>query len=149
MIVNGMTPVVTSIAREDQDLSCLYIEGFVGEFQVKFTLVDGHVQIELVSKAVVRRISCKTYGCKDTSMRLANDTVILLPCYTWLDINVSGVLGRVKAYVMPIEMSFLILFSRRWLARVLSRTVRDMIFAATIATAGLWVMITSTFLLHK
>jgi hypothetical protein len=51
-------------------------------------------------------------------MRLANDSVVPLPCYAWLDINVSGVLARVKAYVMPIEMSFLILLSRRWLSRV-------------------------------
>jgi hypothetical protein len=90
----------------------------VGGFKVTLTLVDGGAQIELVSEAVVRQIGCKTYPCKDTAMRLANDSVVPLPCYAWLDINVSGVLARVKAYVMPIEMSFLILLSRRWLSRV-------------------------------
>jgi hypothetical protein len=117
-IVKGIPPAVTCLAEEDKDVSCLYISCFVGGFKVSLTLVDGGAQIELVSEAVVRQIGCKTYTCKDTAMRLANDSVVPLPCYAWLDINVSGVLARVKAYVMPIEMSFLILLSRRWLSRV-------------------------------
>jgi hypothetical protein len=117
-IVKGIPPAVTCLAEEDKDVSCLYISCFVGGFKVSLTLVDGGAQIELVSKAVVRQIGCKTYTCKDTAMRLANDSVVPLPCYAWLDINVSGVLARVKAYMMPIEMSFLILLSRRWLSRV-------------------------------
>jgi hypothetical protein len=117
-IVRGVPPGVTCLAEEDKDVSCLYITCFVGGFKVTLTLVDGGAQIALVSEAVVRQIGCKTYPCKDTAMRLANNSVVPPPCYAWLDINVSGVLARVKAYVMPIEMSFLILLSRRWLSRV-------------------------------
>jgi hypothetical protein len=111
-------PVVTAMAREDQDVSCLYIESYVNGYRVVLTLVDGGAQIELVSEAVVKSIGCKTYSCKDTAMRLANDSIVPLPCYAWLDVNVSGVLARIKAYVMPIEMSFQLLLSRRWLSRV-------------------------------
>jgi hypothetical protein len=111
-------PVVTAMAADDMDVSCLYIDSYVNGYKVDLTLVDGGAQIELVSEAVVKAIRCKTYPCKDTAMRLANDAVVPLPCYAWLDVNVSGVLARVKAYVMPIEMSFLMLLSRRWLARV-------------------------------
>jgi hypothetical protein len=111
-------PVVTAMAADDKDVSCLYIDSYVNGYKVDLTLVDGGAQIELVSEAVIKAIQCKTYSCKDTAMRLANDSVVPLPCYAWLDINVSGVLARVKAYVMPIEMSFLMLLSRRRLARV-------------------------------
>jgi hypothetical protein len=111
-------PVVTAIAREDQDVSCLYIVSYVNGYRVVLTLVDGGAQIELISEAVVKAIGCKTYSCKDMAMRLANDSIVPLPCYAWLDVNVSGVLARIKAYVMPIEMSFQLLLSRRWLSRV-------------------------------
>jgi hypothetical protein len=117
-MVKCVPPAVTSMAREDKDVSCLYIDCFVSGYKVTLTLVDGGAQIELVSESVIRQIGCKTYSCKDTAMRLANDSVVPLPYYAWLDINVSGVLARIKAYVMTIEMSFLILLSRRWLSRV-------------------------------
>jgi hypothetical protein len=117
-MVKGVPPAVTSMAKDDKDVSCLYIDCFVGGYKVTLTLVDGGAQIELVSESVIRKIGCKTYSCKDTAMRLANDSVVPLPYYAWLDINVCGVLARIKAYVMPIEMSFLILLSRRWLSRV-------------------------------
>jgi hypothetical protein len=117
-VVEGVPPVVTSMAADDKDMSCMYIESYVGGYRVSQTLVDGGAQIELVSEKVVRHIGCTTYTCKDTAMRLANDSIVPLPCYAWLDVNVGGVLSRVKTYVMPIEMSFSLLLSRRWLSRV-------------------------------
>lgn len=49
---------------------------------------------------------------------MANDAVVPLPSHVWLDINVMGILARIKAFVMPIRLSYGILLSRRWLARV-------------------------------
>jgi hypothetical protein len=116
--VESFPPVVTSKAADDRDISCMYIGSYVGGYRVALTLVDGGAQIELVSEKVVKCISYKTYTCKDTAMRLANDSIVPLPSYASLDVNVGGVLSRVKAYGMPIEMSFSLVMSRRWLSGV-------------------------------
>ena len=51
-------------------------------------------------------------------MQLANDVVVELPSYAWLEVNVQGVVARVKAFVVPAKLSYDLLLSRRWTSRV-------------------------------
>lgn len=57
-------------------------------------------------------------GCTDLGIRMADDTAVPLPSHVWLDISVTGILVRIKAFVMLIRLSYNILLSRRWLARL-------------------------------
>ena len=49
---------------------------------------------------------------------MADDTLIALDHFVWLDINVAGVLARLKVYVVPVIQTYTILLSRRWLRRM-------------------------------
>jgi len=51
-------------------------------------------------------------------MRLADDRLVVLKNYVWLDVVVTGVLARVQAYEVAVSQTYQLLLSRRWLKRV-------------------------------
>ena len=51
-------------------------------------------------------------------MRLADDSLVRLDYYVWADIIVAGVVARIKAYIVPVSVTYKVLLSRRWLKRV-------------------------------
>ena len=51
-------------------------------------------------------------------MRLADDSLVPLESNVWLDVNVEGVVAKVRAYVMPVTVTYKIFLSRIWLKRM-------------------------------
>jgi len=50
-------------------------------------------------------------------MRLADDRLVVLKNYVWIDIVVAGVLERIKAYQVALSPTYHLLLSRCWLQR--------------------------------
>ena len=96
----------------------MYISVYIRDKRQDEVLVDGGAMVDLISDGVVDELGLTRYPCNDLGIRMADDTVAPLPWHVWLDINVAGILARIKAFVMPIRLSYNILLSRRWLARV-------------------------------
>ena len=124
-----VAPAITTLAQDDRDVDCLYITVFIEDAPVDLTLVDGGAMIELISDRVVKNLGLKSFPCNDLAMRLANDDIVRLPSYVWINVNVAGVLARIKAFVMPIQMSYNLLLSRRWTTRV--KAVEDHVASNT------------------
>jgi hypothetical protein len=114
-----MPPTITSIAKEDLgDAEAMYIEAWVGDTNISDILVDGGSMVDLIGTQIAQLLQLPMYRTTDMGIRLADDTLIALDHYVWLDINVGGVLTRLKVYVVPVVQTYTILLSRRWLRRV-------------------------------
>ena len=74
--------------------------------------------IDLIAKDVVEKLQLEKHPVHDLGMRLADDSLVPLESYVWLDVNVDGIVARVRAYVMPVMVTYKILLSRRWLKRM-------------------------------
>ena len=86
--------------------------------QLEEVLFNGRAMVDLMSDRVVDKLGLTRYPCNNLGIRMADDTVAPLPWHVWLDINLASILICIKAFVMPIRLSYNILLSRRWLARV-------------------------------
>jgi len=114
------SPEVLSEALPDngQETECLYIEAWVGSQKIPDVLVDGGAMLELISKDLVKRLGLVRYPVDGLAIRLADDQLIPLHFYVWLDIVVAGVLARIKAYEVEVSHTYQLLLSRRWLRQV-------------------------------
>lgn len=121
VVSNVLSEYVSSAA--DKDVECLYITAMVNGEEVHSVLIDGGAQVDLVSEKVVDKLNLQTYPCDNLAIRLANDQLVKLPRYAWINVAVSGIMSKIKAYVMPIEASYHLLLSRRWTSRV--RAIED------------------------
>ena len=74
--------------------------------------------VDLIGTKVAQQLDLTLHRTADMGIRLADDTLIALDYYVWLDINVGGVLAKLKVYVVPVVQTYTILLSRRWLRRV-------------------------------
>jgi len=74
--------------------------------------------VDLIGTQVAQQLDLPLYKTTDMGIRLADHKLIALDHYVWLDINVGGVLARLKVYVVPVVQTYTILLSRRWLRRV-------------------------------
>jgi len=101
-----------------EETECLYIEAWVGGQKIPDVLVDGGAMLELISKELVKRLNLVRYPVDGLAIRLADDRLISLRYYVWLDIVVAGVLARIKAYEVEVSHTYQLLLSRRWLRQV-------------------------------
>jgi len=74
--------------------------------------------VDLIRIQVAQQLDLPLYKTTDMGIRLADDTLIVLDHYVWLDINVGGVLASLKVYVVPVVQTYTILLLRHWLRRV-------------------------------
>ena len=111
-------PVKVTDAASDADVECMYITVWCKGVEIPDVLVDGGAMIDLIAKDVVERLDLEKHPVHDLGMRLADDSLVPLESYVWLDVNVEGVVARVRAYVMPVTVTYKILLSRRWLKRM-------------------------------
>ena len=112
-------PIITSRAKEDLgDAEAMYIDAWVGDTKITDILVDGGSMVDLIGTNVAQQLDLTLHKTADMGIRLADDTLIALDYYVWLDINVGGVLAKLKVYVIPVVQTYTILLSRRWLRRV-------------------------------
>ena len=112
------TPLIMTEAHDDGEVNCLYIDAWIGDHLVSDVLVDGGAMLDLISQKVVKKLKLEKHLVKGLGMRLADDSLVRLDHYVWADVIVAGVVARIKAYVVPVFVTYKVLLSRRWLKRV-------------------------------
>ena len=111
--------VVSEASPEAEDnIECLYIEVWVGNMKVPEVLVDAGAMLDLISSQLVDTLRLQRFPVSGLGMRLADDRLVVLKNYVWLDVIVAGVLARIKAYEVAVSQTYKLLLSRRWLKRV-------------------------------
>ena len=111
-------PLHMTKAEEDSEVDCLYITAWCGKTEIPNVLVDGGAMIELISEELVTSLHLDKHPVKDLGIRLADDSLVRLKHYVWVDLNVEGIVARIRAYIMPVKETYQILLSRRWLKRM-------------------------------
>ena len=81
-------------------------------------LVDGGAMLDLISQNMADRFKLEKHLVHGLGMRLADDSLVRLDYYVWADVIVAGVVTRIKAYVVPVSVTYQVLLSCRWLKRV-------------------------------
>jgi len=102
----------------DENIEYLYIEAWVGNFKIPEMLVDAGAMLDLISTPLVNKLKLPRYPVTGLGMRLADDHLVVLRNYVWVDVIVAGILARVKAYEVAVSQTYHLLLSRRWLKRV-------------------------------
>lgn len=111
--------VVSEASPEAEDnIECLYIEAWVGNIMVPEVLVDAGAMLDLISSQLVDALRLQRFPVSGLGMRFADDRLVVLKNYVWLDVIVAGVLARIKAYEVAVSQTYQLLLSRRWLKRV-------------------------------
>ena len=111
--------MILAEAHGDDEVAFLYIDAYIGNQLVGDILVDGGVMLDLISQSVADQLSLEKHVVKGLGMRLADDSLVHgLDYYVWADVVVAGVVTRIKAYVVPVSVTYKVLLSRRWLKRV-------------------------------
>ena len=118
ILVARDTPMVLTRAHEDDEVACLYISAWIGNQQIEDVLVDGGAMLDLMSQGVAERLRLEKHVVRGLGMRLADDSLVRLDYYVWADVVVAGVVARIKAYIVPVSVTYKVLLSRRWLKRV-------------------------------
>ena len=71
--------------------------------------------LDLISGEIVDQLKLERHIVRGLGIRLADDSLVRLDHYVWADVIVSGVIARIKAYVIPFSVTYQVLLSRRWL----------------------------------
>ncbi|KAI9789411.1 MAG: hypothetical protein M1816_006071 [Peltula sp. TS41687] len=105
---------------EEDSITCLYIEAWVGGVKVNRTLVDTGAVVELISPTLVQRIPGLTVHemTENWSLRLADDKKVPITHYVTLEVIVAGIRTVLRAYVMGYSETFEFLLSKNWMTRV-------------------------------
>lgn len=101
-----------------ENMECLYIEAWVGKNKLPEVLVDAGAMLDLISTQLIDKLGFERFPVSGLGMRLADDRLVVLRNYVWLDVVVAGVLARIKAYEVAVSQTYHLLLSRRWLKRV-------------------------------
>ena len=112
------SPVVHTEAHDDDEVNCLYIDAWIGDQLVGDVLVDGGAMLDLISREVADNLKLEKHVVRGLGMRLADDSLVRLNHYVWTNIIVAGVIARIKAFIVPVSVTYKVLLSRRWLKRV-------------------------------
>jgi len=114
----GNRVVSEAAPGSDEKIECLYIEAWVGNYLVPEVLVDAGAMLDLISSQLVAKLKLKRFPVSGLGMRLADDHLVILRNYVWIDVVVAGILARIKAYEVAVSQTYQLLLSRRWLRRV-------------------------------
>ncbi len=115
---------IETVAHEDEEVICLYIDAWIGEEKISKTLVDSGAVVELISQKVVQDLDLPVNQMDEKwTFQLADDGHATVQKYIWVTVNVSGVRALVKAFILGDGQVFDLLLSKRWMYRV--RAVED------------------------
>ena len=111
-------PVKVTDAAPDADVECIYMTVWCEGVPIPDVLGDGRAILDLIAKDVVESLDLEKHPVHDLGMRLADDNLVPLESYVWLDGNVEGVVARVQSYVIPVTVTYTLILSRRYLKRM-------------------------------
>lgn len=112
-------PVIETIAHEDEEVICLYIDAWIRKQKVSKTLVDSGTVVELISRKVVHDLDLQVYRMDEKwTLQLADDGHATVQEYVWVTVNVSEIQALVKAFILGDGQVYNLLLSKRWMYRV-------------------------------
>ena len=114
----GNRVVSEAAPGSDNNIECLYIEAWVRNYLVPEVLVDAGAMLDLISSQLVAKLKLQRFPVSGLGMRLADDRLVILRNYVWIDVVVAGILARIKAYEVTVSQTYQLLHSQRWLRRV-------------------------------
>ncbi|KAG0130027.1 hypothetical protein HOY82DRAFT_610023 [Tuber indicum] len=126
--MKGQMPftIQDALTNEAEDnIECLYVEAWMGHMQLPGVLVDAGAMLDLISSQLIDKLRLRRFPVSGLGMRLADDRLVVLKNYVWLDVVVAGVLARIKAYEVAVSETYQLLLSRRWLKRVRAVAYHD------------------------
>ena len=93
--------VIETVAHEDKEVICLYIDAWIEEHKISKTLVNSGAVVEVISRKVVQDLELTVY-CMDENwtLQLADDGHATVQEYVWVTVNVSGVRALVKVFIL-------------------------------------------------
>ncbi|KAG0643021.1 hypothetical protein HOY80DRAFT_998077 [Tuber brumale] len=97
----------------EDNIECLYIEAWIGNYKVPEVLVDAGAMLDLVPTQLADKLRLEIFPVSGLQMRLADDCLVILKNYVWINIVVAGVLARIKAYEVAVSQTYQLLLSRR------------------------------------
>ena len=109
------TPLALTEAHGDEEVTCLYIDAWIEKELIGDILIDGGAMLDLISGEIVDQLKLERHIVRGLGIRLADDSLVHLDHNVWADVIVSGVIARIKAYVVPVSVIYKVLLSRRWL----------------------------------
>ncbi len=117
-------PAIETMAHEDEEVICLYIDAWIGKRKLNKTLVDSGAVVELISRKVVHDLDLPVHQMDEKwTLQLADDGHATVQEYVWVTVNVAGVRALVKAFILGDGQVYDLLLSKRWMYRV--RAVED------------------------
>lgn len=114
-------PTVLTQAHEEgeEEVKCLYIEAWAGDYKIPKTLADNGAVVELINPALVEKLGLEVYSMEETwTLQLANDGLATVKQYVWIPVNVAGVEAYVRAFILGLGSIYDLLLSKRWMKRV-------------------------------
>jgi len=94
----GNKVVSEAAPGSDENIEYLYIEAWVGNYLVPEVLVDASAILNLISSQLVAKLKLKRFPVSGLGMRLADDRLVILRKYVWIDVVLAGILARIKAF---------------------------------------------------
>ncbi len=117
-------PAIKTMAHEDEEVICLYIDAWIGKQKLNMTLVDSGAVVKLISQKVVHDLDLPVHQMDEKwTLQLADDGHATVQEYVWDTVNVAGVRALVKAFILGDGQVYDLLLSKRWMYRV--RVVED------------------------
>jgi len=95
----------------DDNIECLYIEAWVGNHLIPRILLDAGAMLDLISSHLVAKLKLKRFPISRLGMSLADDRLVILRNYVWIDVVVAGVLARIKVYEVAVSQTYQLLLS--------------------------------------
>ncbi len=119
-------PVIETVAHEDEEIICLYIDSCIEEKKISKTLVDSGAVVELISRKVVQDLNLLVYYMdKKWTLELVGYGYATLQEYVWITVNVSGVQALVQTFILGNRQAYDLLLSKRWMYKIQQLRVMD------------------------
>ena len=93
------TSLILTEAQGDDEVTCLYIDAFIGRHLIKDVRVDSGAMLDLISLSVANELKLEIHIVKGLGMRKGDDSLVRLDYYVWADVIVAGIVARIKAYI--------------------------------------------------
>jgi hypothetical protein len=122
--IQGEPPLIATKAHEEEDVTCLYMGGWLNDARANKSLADNGAVIELINPELVKRLGLKIYEMEHAwTLQLADDGLAMVKQYVCAPVNVAGVETIVRAFILGTGNIYDLLLLKRWMESV--RAVED------------------------
>ncbi len=82
------SPMIETVAHEDEEVICFYVDSWIEDQKISKTLVDSGAVVELISQKVVQDLNLQVYRMdKKWTLQLADDGHATVQEYVWVTVT--------------------------------------------------------------